>query len=301
MRLFSALIVLAAASGVLANPRFDGDRAMELLEKQVSFGPRTPGSEAAAETLNWMMGMLRASADEVMPHSFRTTDPRDSTATLRLTNVRAVFRPELPQRFALAAHWDCRPTADQDSIPANRSLPVDGANDAASGVAVLLHLAELMVAQAPEVGVDLLFFDGEDLGLEGAPESYALGSQRFVQDFPRYRPQALILLDMVGDEDLRIPMEGASLQAAPDLTWKVFNVAARLGLPAFEPVEGGAVFDDHIPFLRAGIPAVDLIDMDYPYWHTTEDLPDKCSAQSLEQVGRLLVQLVYTDFANWGF
>jgi len=292
---------LTAESRGVDLPIFDGEHAMDLLRKQVEFGPRVPNSEAADQNLNWMMKSLRPLADRLTPHSFRMTDPYDSESTLRLTNVWASFRPELSQRFALAAHWDCRPRAEQDPDSTKQGMAVDGANDAASGVAVLMTLAEILAERAPEVGIDLLFFDGEDWGREGDQESYCLGSQRFVRDFPTYRPQALILLDMVGGRDLRITMEGASMQAAPELSWKVFNIAAELGLPAFVPIVERSVFDDHIPFLRAGIPAIDLIDLDYPSWHTTEDLPDKCAAESLEQLGRLLVRLVYRDFANWGF
>jgi Zn-dependent M28 family amino/carboxypeptidase len=245
-----------------------------------------------------MLEHLRAQGAQVTPHSFRIVDPYDAQRRLRLTNIKASFRPEETRRIALAAHWDCRPAADRDPDPEKQSLPVPGANDSASGVAVLLTLAEIFASHAPPVGVDLLFFDGEDYGREGDPDHYLLGSRQFVVDFARYRPEALVLLDMVGDADLSIPMEGFSLQNASDLTRRVFTAAQRLGLPAFVPQEGRALLDDHVPFLRAGIPAVDLIDFDYKPWHTTADLPDACSAESLGQVGRLMLALLFEDFAN---
>jgi glutaminyl-peptide cyclotransferase len=276
-------------------PSFSGARAFELLEAQVAFGPRVPGSEAHEAALDWMLALLKTKAGRVVPHTFVLPDSRGE-GSLRLTNVRASFRPELEPRVAFAAHWDSRPEADREPGGAVTE-PIPGANDGASGVAVLLALAEILAAHPPAVGVDLLFFDGEDYGREGDPGSYLLGSRRFVTDFPEYRPQALVLLDMVGDRDLRIPMERNSLERSSDLVHRVFARAVAEGLPAFDPSVGVAVFDDHVPFLLAGIPAVDLIDFDYPYWHTREDLPEHCSAESLQQVGSLLVALIYTDFA----
>lgn len=276
-------------------PAFDADRAWEHLKTQVEFGPRVPGTPGHAACLSWMLERLRARADEVQPHVFVFDDPY-SDENVQATNIRASFRPELEPRIAIAAHWDTRPRADQDT-PENHDTPIPGANDGASGVAVLLALADLFAENPPPVGVDLLFFDAEDWGKEGDPDHYLLGSRRFVQDHPRYRPRALILLDLVGDADLRIPMEGYSLQAAPALTQMVFQRAMVLGLPAFDPVRGGAVLDDHVPFLQAGVPAVNLIDFDYPYWHTLEDTVDKCSPDSLRQVGELVVALLWLDFA----
>lgn len=289
------LLLLAAAPSRAQIPEFDESAAWEYLVAQVEFGPRVPGSDAHRACLDWMLEHLRKTADRVVPHSFVMQDPY-SEARLQLTNVQASFRPELDDRIAIGAHWDTRPRADMDTSE-NADQPIPGANDGASGVAILLALADLLAETPPTVGVDLLFFDGEDWGMEGDPAHYLLGSRRFVQDFPRYRPRALVLLDLVGDADLSIPMEGYSLRAAPSLTRMVFERAQILGLSAFEPVEGRAVMDDHIPFLQARIPAVNLIDFDYPPWHTLADTPDKCSPESLDQVGTLVVHLIFEDFA----
>jgi hypothetical protein len=284
---------LAAGGGSV--PAFPAERAFELLERQVEFGPRAPGTEAHRATLSWMLGLLREKADKVLPHTFVQPDPRGE-GSLQLTNVKASFRPDLAPRYAFAAHWDCRPEADrQEGGPVARPIP--GANDGASGVAVLLALAEVLHEHPPAIGIDLLFFDGEDYGQEGRHEDYLLGSRRFVKDFPSYRPAGVILLDMVGDADLRIPMEGNSLRYAPDLMNVVFNRALALGLPAFDPVPGDFILDDHVPFLQVGIPAVDLIDKDYPPWHTLDDLPEACSPESLGQVGTLALSLIFLDFA----
>jgi hypothetical protein len=274
---------------------FDQEAAWEYLVEQVSFGPRAPGTEGHEACLDWMIESLRARADRVEPHTFVMADPYGE-GSLRLTNVKASFRPEAAVRVAFAAHWDTRPRADREVPPSDQ--PILGANDGASGVAVLMALADVLRDDPPPFGVDLLFFDGEDYGREGDLENYLLGSLRFVEDFPGYRPAALVLLDMVGKKNLRIPMEIQSLQQNPTLVRVVFNRALTLGLDVFDPVPGRPVHDDHVPFLRRGIPAVNLIDLDYPAWHTLQDTPDQCDPDSLGQVGRLLVALIRDDFAR---
>jgi hypothetical protein len=297
-RFLLLLFLLGSGSAPAATgsvPGFDGDRAMELLEAQVALGPRNPGSEGHEACLAFLAEHLAAHAHSVTPHTFKVEDPYGE-GSLRLTNLTASFFPERTRRIALAAHWDTRPRADRQPGGAVDD-PIPGANDGASGVAVLLTLAEILSTRHPEgFGVDLLLFDGEDYGREGDLAHYLIGSRRYVADHPRYRPEALILLDMVGAEGLVISMEGNSLRHAPELTQRVFSMAATLGLSAFVPVPGRPIMDDHVPFLRAGIPAVDLIDLDYRWWHTLEDTPDKCSADSLAQVGELICALLFGSF-----
>lgn len=290
----AAALLATVTAGPVRAAGFDETAAWGYLIRQIEFGPRAPGSDGHEACLDWMIEELRERADRVEPHTFVIADPYGGPA-LRLTNVRAVFRPEAEVRVAFAAHWDTRPRADQEDPPS--MAPIDGANDGASGVAVLMALADWLKEVPPAIGVDLLFFDGEDYGVEGDPANYLLGSRRFVQDHPRYRPAALILLDMVGDRDLRIPMEGYSARQNPRLVQTVFNRALSLDLDAFDPVPGPAILDDHVPFLERQIPAVDLIDFEYPAWHTRADTPEQCSAESLGQVGRLLVALITEDFA----
>lgn len=293
--LAAALLAGPAAAQPPVLDAFDEERAFALLVEQVEFGPRVPGSEAHAAQLAWMRDELGRYADRVVPHRFRVADPYGEGA-LELTNLKASFRPELERRIAFAAHWDTRPRADQEKDPSRAATPIDGANDGASGVAVLLELARVLAEHPPAVGVDLLFFDGEDYGREGELQYYLLGSKRFVADFPRYRPEMLVLLDMVGGKGMRIPMEGYSLQQAPEATHRVFSRAAELGLSAFDPVPGDFVVDDHIPFLQVGVPSVDLIDRDYRWWHTLGDTPENCSPASLGQAGKLVLGLIFIDY-----
>lgn len=297
-----ALVVL----GVLAwwllreappRPAFRGEAALALVERQVALGPRVPGSEAHAALQRLLLEELRRYSPRVVAQPFEAATP---DSALRGVNVFASFEPEARRRVLLAAHYDTRPWADQDPDPARRAEPVPGANDGASGVAVLLEMARLLAEHPPPVGVDLAFFDLEDSGDYEATDStgtpFALGSEAFAEANPDYRPAFGILLDMVGDADLRIPQEAYSLQYAGAVVERVWAAARRVGAEAFLEEPGLAVYDDHIAFLRRGIPVIDLVQTPFPpYWHTTADTPDKVSAASLAQVGEVLVEVIYGE------
>jgi len=274
-------------------PLFDGAGAFAFLTAQTDFGPRTPNSEAHARCLAYLEAELAKSAETVVMQNF--VEQGYDNETLRLTNVFASFNAKAEKRVLLLAHWDSRPRADQDPNPANRTKPVLGANDGASGVAVLLELARIMKQTPPSVGVDILLVDGEDYGKESDLGKYFLGAKHFAKTIPRtYKPMFGILLDMIGDADLRIPMEQNSMKFAPQVLSMVFSSAQELGIMQFAPVPGEQIEDDHLALNEAGIPTIDLIDFQYPYWHTVQDTPDKCSPASLEAVGTVLVYVLYT-------
>ena len=201
----------------------------------------------------------------------------------------------------LCAHWDSRPTADQDPDPANHQKAVLGANDGASGVAVLLEMAHILHHNPLDFGIDIVLFDLEDMGDHGAGlESdsltpFCIGSQYFVKNRPGYHPRFGILLDMVGDKELRFEREGYSWGRAPQVVTKVWNAAKEVGATAFVEEIREPVLDDHVPFLEKGIKVIDIIDFDYPHWHTINDTPDKCSAESLQQVGDVLIEVLYNE------
>jgi glutaminyl-peptide cyclotransferase len=300
--LFSAALfaLLATCAGPRAErPAFDGTRAYEDVRQQLDFGARVPGSEAHRRCAEWILDRLRTTTEHVSRQKFHhvlpATDPRYAALpdTLELSNLIASFRPELTRRILICAHWDSRPWADEDPDSTRRELPVPGANDGASGVAVGLELARILGLAPPPFGVDLVFFDGEDLGTSDDLSEFLVGSKWFAAQARNYRPMAVILLDMIGDADLKIAREGFSDSLAFGLTQLVWDQAGRLGLAAFVDSVGTPVIDDHLPFLFNGIPALDLIDFDYPHWHTTADTADKVSAASLATIGRLLVALVY--------
>lgn len=299
--LLVAALPLAAALAQTPEglPEFSGDRAMAWLVQQCDLGPRTPGSEGNAALRSLILELAAQTGLAATELCFDATDPLSGRPVV-LCNIVVSAGPRQGSRLWLGAHFDTRPMCDKDPDPALRSQPLTGANDAASGTAILLHLMELFASRPPLRGVDLLFLDGEDSGSAGRPQEFCLGSAHLArtwQDFGNplagQAPAGVIILDMVGDRDLTIPMEQYSLQYAPDLLEMVFDRAAALGLPAFVPETGPAVYDDHVPFLQAGIPAVDLIDFDYPAWHTTGDVPAACSPASLAQVGTLMVDLLY--------
>jgi Zn-dependent M28 family amino/carboxypeptidase len=238
----------------------------------------------------WIVGRFRALAPVVQVDTFSYDSPVLGKE-VRLMNAVARFRPEAKQRILLGAHWDSRPWADKDPNPARRTRPVLGANDGASGVAVLLEIARVLRKTGTPIGVDLAVFDGEDLGTEEDPSGYFRGSSRYVERMGEERPIFVIVIDMVGKKDLTLQWEANSREQASNIVDLVWQEARELGIRNFKSTPGPKVYDDHIPFLNASIPAIDLIDLDFPEWHTTADTPAVCSPQSLEAVGAVLVSL----------
>lgn len=279
----------------IERPSFNGAIAHELIQTQVAFGPRVPGTEGHAAQLAWMMELLNARADQVQLQTFSHTTA-DGTE-LDLTNVLARFRPTVEDRVLLLAHWDTRPWSDQASDPEDREVPVPGANDGGSGTAILLHLAELLAVSPPPMGVDLLFVDGEDYG--PWTDDMFLGSRHFAQTVPRPLPWRYgLLLDMVGDLDPGFPIEGYSAEYAPELANRVWQIAHDLGYGQFFPFTVGArILDDHIPLNEAGLPTIDVIDFEYgpgnSLWHTPRDVPENTSPETLGMVGEVVAELVY--------
>lgn len=286
--------VLAGCS-TPAPPTFSEESAWEYLVRQCEFGPRVPGSKEHAATVRYLVAALQEHGATVQTQRFEIPDPYNDRI-LPLTNIIGSYLPERKKRVLLAAHYDTRPWADQEGADSLKTLPILGANDSASGVAVLLEIGRLVSRDPPpEVGVDVVFFDGEDYGREGELEYYLLGSRYFAANLAGYRPVCAILLDMVGAADARIGQEANSLGAAPQLVTNVFERAARLQLSVFVPQRTDPVYDDHIPLLRAGIPAIDLIGLPYEHWHKLGDTPEACSPETLRQVGTLLLDFIY-DF-----
>jgi glutaminyl-peptide cyclotransferase len=253
---------------------FNGQRALGDVATQLSFGPRPSGSEGHAKVRSWIQ-------DELESTGWIVEIPEVEYLGHPIFNIIAKRNTASPQ-IILGAHYDTRFIADKDPDPAKRTQPVAGANDGASGVAILLELARTL----PEDTVPtwLVFFDAEDNGRIGGWDGI-LGSRAFVAAL-QYQPRAVVIADMVGDADLDIYLEGNSDAPLRDEIWQT---AADLGHESvFINQEKYSILDDHLPFLEAGIPAVDLIDFDYPYWHTTQDTLDKVSAQSLQAVGETL-------------
>lgn len=279
-------------------PEFNGSRAFRYLVAQTDFGPRNPNSQGHAACLTYLATELSKSADRVQLQEFTAQGYGEK---LYLTNIIASFKPDAKERILLCAHWDTRPRAEHDDDRSRRNEPILGANDGASGVAVLLELASLLKEYPPPVGVDIILFDGEDYGMEGDLQKYLLGSRHFAKNKPPdYFPRFGILLDMVGDKSLELPKEEHSVRYAPDIVDLVWRTARLLGITLFQDEIGPAVHDDHIPLNEVGIKTVNIIDFSYPdfthrYWHTHKDTPDKCSPESLEAVGTVVTHVVYSQ------
>lgn len=283
-----------ASSAVASSTGFSGTAAYNYAKAQVDFGPRVPGSPAAKRAGDWIIQQMRSRADTVIVQSFTytTADGRK----LQLRNILARFRPNLKERVLYLTHWDSRPISEAATTDAERKMPVPGANDGASGVGMFVALGDVLKKTKPNVGVDLLFTDGEDYGQFGPPEvDVLIGSKYFANHLPSpdYKPLYGVLWDMIGDKDLRIPYEMLSFQQAPEVVSRVWQTAADLGYgDVFVQESGGDVTDDHVPLLNAGLKVIDVIDLTYPPHHTPNDTMDKISAKSLAAVGDVATALV---------
>jgi glutaminyl-peptide cyclotransferase len=298
----SALMILPPPRTTMAEPpvkatpaQVDGDRAYGYLKSICQIGPRPAGSAANTKQRVMVAEHFKKQGGQVREQPFQGTDPL-SNAPVSMANLVGSWFPERVDRVVIGAHYDTRPFPDEDPIFANRRKPFLGANDGASGVALLMEIAHHLKESPTPWGVDLVLFDGEELvygGGQNQTGEYFLGAKAFADEYKKSKKDkaryvAGIVLDMVGDRDLAIDKEPHSLEFAPKLVAAVWAVAKALKVPQFRDREGRAVLDDHLPLNNAGIPTIDLIDFDYPYWHTADDLPEHCSGASLAQVGKVV-------------
>lgn len=267
---------------------FDSSLSWKFLLKQLEFGTRNPGSKGHLACRDWLVDEMKKHTENVRLQPLTHKWSRNGQ-TVEMWNVLGEQNwKDAKTRVVLLAHWDTRPTADMESDPQKASQPILGANDGASGVAVLLELMRVMKGQVPkDLGILYLMTDGEDLG-PGLNEMF-LGARAFAKSPGTPRPDYGILLDMIGDKDLVIPIEPQSRGFAPKLVDAFYAFARKIGMEKTFPSQYGPyIEDDHIPLNQAGIPTMDLIDFDYEPWHTAGDTADKCSAESLGKVGATL-------------
>jgi glutaminyl-peptide cyclotransferase len=292
------------AAATRTSNEFNADSAMSYIRQQLAFGPRVPGTPAAQKTGDWIVAHLRKTADTVVEQ--RWTHTLKTGATLPMRNIFARFKPAAKDRILYLAHWDTRPVANEESDPEKAKLPIQGANDGASGVALLLAVSDALKKLPPNVGVDLLFVDGEDWGNFGPDVDVLIGSTYFAAHLPTpdYRPLYGVLWDMIGDADLNIYQDVTSAQAAPEVVQKVWSTAKDLGYEKyFIPTAKTPWTDDHVPLIKAGLRVIDVIDGDYGprdasgtvttnYHHTLQDTIDHVSAKSLKIVGDVAMALL---------
>jgi hypothetical protein len=288
------VVACRGGEGGGAKTAFDGAAAYGYVKTQLDFGARVPGTEPHRRAGDWIVAQMRRTADSVVVQSWTHVTAKGDTLPLR--NILARFRPDAAERVLYVTHWDTRPVSESATDPRQRTLPVPGANDGASGTAMFVALAEALKRTPPAVGVDLLFVDGEDYGDFGPPlGDVLLGSTYFADHLPspNYQPLYGVLWDMIGDRDLRIPQELNSARAAPEVVQRVWGVADELGYgDVFVPETGEAITDDHIPLINKGLRVIDVIDLDYPPHHTPDDLLDKVSRESLQTVGDVALRLL---------
>jgi hypothetical protein len=291
-------------------PYFNSDSAYYFAERQVAFGPRVPGTEAWKNCAAYLAETLERFDARVI---VQETSVRAWDGTiLPVNNIIGSWQPENKKRVMLCAHWDSRPYADWDPDPANHRKPIDGANDGASGVAVLLEIARHLHESQPNVGIDIIFFDAEDYGEPKDDQSkikddnWALGSQYWARNphVKDYYARYGILLDMVGAEDAVFYMEGYSMQYAEHVVRKVWDTAHKIGYGDFFSYDkSNHITDDHYYVnLIMGLPTIDIIHQDknsrtgfFKYWHTMEDTIDKISKETLKAVGQTVLHVIYSE------
>jgi hypothetical protein len=290
----------AEAKKAMSGPpvAIDGERAYRYLKEICEIGPRVAGSEANARQRKLVADHFVKMGGKVREQPFSGRHPLTGRR-VDMVNLIGSWKPERNRRIVIGAHYDTRPHPDEETDPDRLKLPFLGANDGASGVALLMELAHHLGELATPVGVDLVLFDGEELVYGNNPRQgeYFLGSKYFSQVYADMvdrrrtpvRYVAGMVLDMVGGKNLQINQEPNSLNLAPDLVREVWAIANRLQARSFRFREGREVLDDHLALNNVGIPAIDIIDFDYPYWHKADDLPENCSAESLAEVGRVVI------------
>ena len=270
-----------------ATGAFDSARAWKDLEAQVAIGPRPSGSAALQKTRDYILAELKKAGIEARQQIFIARTPLGEVS---MANMIATIPGRRPERLAIASHYDTKRTPfpnPQNGQIVNRFV---GASDGASSTAALLELARVLKARQNELTIELIFFDGEEAVLEWREGDNTYGSRQYVETAQKAGTlktlRALVLLDMIGDKDLLIRRDAASTNWLVDIVWAA---AARIGHRGVFSNEQTSIDDDHIPFIRAGVPAVDIIDLDYPAWHTAADTLDNVSARSLQIVGDVVL------------
>lgn len=290
-------------------PDFDKTSAFGFVRKQVEFGPRVPNTESHQKCREWLIGELKNQGADVIAQDFEA-NAFDGTL-LKGTNIIASHNPSAKHRIILAAHWDSRPISDQEIDSTLKQKPVDGADDGASGVGVLLEISRLIQQESlSKLGIDIILFDCEDYGSNGgAIESWCLGSQHWSKNKHQagYNADYGILLDMVGGKDPHFSQEYYSRQLAPRVMDKVWGLAKEMGYDkSFVKTPGDPIIDDHI-FVNqiAKIPMINIINRPLGsktgfvhHWHTQKDNMNAIDPNTLDMVGRVLVRLIYLENAD---
>jgi glutaminyl-peptide cyclotransferase len=270
---------------------FDGKRALGYLEAICDLGPRMSGSPAMKRQQELIRKHFEDLGAKVTFQPFQARQTSKGLA-VEMANIIVSYQPEAQRRAILCSHYDTRPIADQETDPRKWREPFLSANDGGSGVAFLMEMANHMKDLKTSVGVDFVFFDGEEYIWDPKADRYFFGSQHFAQTWAKTKPRptyvGAVLLDMIAGKGATFPYEGFSMQRYPTLCKEIWNIARDMNCPAFLRETGEHVQDDHISLQNAGIPAIDIIDFSYPHWHRLSDTPENCSPETMIQVAKVL-------------
>jgi len=283
----------ADRAGAAVQPvMLDGKRALGYLQAICAIGPRISGTAGMQQQQELLRKHFEALGAKVETQLF-TARQNSQRAPVEMANLIVSWQPERKRRALVCSHYDTRPIADQESDPRKWREKFLSANDGGSGAAFLMELGNHMKGLKTEVGVDFVFFDGEEYIFDPKTDKYFFGSEHYAQTYRRNRSSGrvvtgAVLLDMIAGEKPNFPIEGTSLWMARALTQQLWKIAEEQKCSAFRYERGREVLDDHLALNRAGIPAVDIIDFDYPHWHRLSDTPENCSAEGMAQVARVV-------------
>ncbi len=275
-----------------STPVFDKELALNLIEKQVSLGPRAPGLKGHSDFLSLLISRIEGLGLEAKRQDWSIIV---NNKPMMLSNVFATIEGNNPENHLLiGTHYDTRLIADRETNPELINKPILGANDGGSGTAIQIELAKILKANKPPLSITLVWFDGEDLGGIDNLE-YAVGSRYFVSNLPCEKPDKVIILDMVGGMDMHLNIDGNSLRTlgSREILTSLFNIGRGFGLKPWFNNNPTWIVCDHIPFIGIDIPSVLLIDINYPQWHTQSDIPCFCSSESLYAIGQVLIEYIY--------
>ncbi len=287
-------------------PTFEGAKAYGNIEKFASFGPRVPNTKAHEAAKEYIISTALPLADSVGRQEFELNGYDGEK--LKLTNITVSFNPSQKKRILICTHWDSRPWADAEKDKAKHNTPILGVNDGGSGVGILLELARVMHENRPSIGVDLVFFDGEDYGKHSELNNFCLGSKYFAATKNDYSPAFGILLDLVGDKEAKFYKEENSVQAAEQVVDLFWESAAKVGAGSFVNEKKYGIYDDHTPLNNAGLRTIDIIDAELvgadealgrrAYWHTLNDTMENIGEQTIAEVGKTVTNFIYSLIIN---
>lgn len=276
-------------------PQFSGEDAYNVLSQLIK-QQRYYGAPEREQAIDFLKRSIKKSANNVIAQKFKKLET-SSQVEYTLVNIIGRQNTKSKERIIIGSHWDSRLWAERDPEEKNRDIPIEGANDGGSGVAVIIELAKI-TRNFKNIGIDYVFFDGEEFGREGS-DDYCQGSRYFAKNigllYPDKIPSQAIIIDMVGDADQQFYYEKSSVYYAPELTKRIWTAASDFGFSQWIAQAKYHIVDDHTPLQELGIKAILMIDYDYPYWHKQSDRIDKVSAQSLERVGKVILKILFNE------